>query len=420
MARPPPVLTSQLAWPSPGSALAELRRRGKYPLAGRTILQIIPELNSGGAERAVIDIAAALAAVGARPLVASEGGRMVSELQVKGGLWRPFPARTKNPLAMFLNQRRLAELIRAESVALVHARSRAPAWVAYGATRRTEIPFVTTFHGAYSGSSALKLHYNSIMAKGDVVIANSAFIAERIARLYPFAAERIRVIERGIDFHLFSPGEVDPARVQALRQAWQAAPSERIILLAARLSPWKGHKILVEAARHLMAEGLSDIKFILAGDEQGHSSYLRDVDAAIAKAGLGHIIRRTGHCADMPAALLAAALVIVPSTEPEAFGRVAAEAQAMGVPVIVTDLGGLAEIVLAPPGVDGHDRTGWRVPPADAPALAAAMIEALGLGATAREAMSARARAHVLQRFSVERMQAETLGAYAALLAPKG
>lgn len=418
MPRPPPVLTSQLAWPSSGSAMAELRRRGKHPLAGRTILQIIPELNSGGAERATIDIAAALAAVGARPLVASEGGRMVSELQAKGGLWQAFPARSKNPLAMFMNQRRLSELIRAESVALVHARSRAPAWVAYGATRRTETPFVTTFHGAYSGSSALKLRYNSIMAKGDAVIANSAFIAERIARLYPFAAKRIRVIERGIDFRLFSPNEVDPARVQALRQAWQIAPGERIILLAARLSPWKGHKILVEAARQLMAGGLSDTKFILAGDEQGHSTYLKDVDVAIAKAGLGNIVRRTGHCADMPAALLAATLVIVASTEPEAFGRVAAEAQAMGAPVIVTDLGGLQEIVLAPPGVDGRDRTGWRVPPADAPALAAAITEALGLGASAREALSARARAHVLRRFSVERMQAETLAAYAALLAP--
>ena len=416
MPRPPHVLTSLSASANSGSALAELRGRGKHPLAGRTILQIIPELNSGGAERATIEIAAALAAVGARPLVASEGGRMVSELQAKGGLWRAFPARSKNPLTMLVNQRRLAELIRAESVALVHARSRAPAWVAYGATQRTGVPFVTTFHGAYSGSSPLKLRYNSIMAKGDVVIANSAFIAERIARLHPFAAERVRVIERGVDFRLFSPSEVDPARVQALRQAWQVAPGERIVLLAARLSPWKGHKILIEAARHLISRGLSNTKFILAGDVQDRGTYLKEVDAAIAKAGLGHVVRRTGHCADMPAALLAASLVVVPSTEPEAFGRVAAEAQAMGAAVVVTDLGGLPEVVLAPPGVDAGARTGWRVPPGDAQALAAAMEEALGLGASAREALSARARAHVLRRFSVERMQAETLAAYAALL----
>ncbi len=409
----------QADWPASGSALAELRGQGKHPLAGRTILQIIPELNSGGAERAVIDIAAALAAVGARALVASAGGRMVSELQAKGGIWRAFPAKTKNPLAMLINQRRLAKLIAGEEVALVHARSRAPAWVAYGATRQTGTPFVTTFHGAYSGSSGLKLRYNSIMAKGDVVIANSAFTAERIARLYPAAAAKIRVIERGIDFRSFSPSEVDPARVQRLRQAWQVAPGERIILLAARLTPWKGHKILIEAARHLVADGLSEIKFILAGDEQGHHAYLKELDAAIATAGLAGIVRRTGYCADMPAALLAAAVVVVPSTEPETFGRVAAEAQALGTSVIVTDLGALPEVVLAPPEVMNEARTGWLVAPGDARALAAAIGEALALGATARDGLSARARAHVLERFSVERMQAETLAAYAALLAPQ-
>lgn len=382
-------------------------------------MQIVPELNSGGAEQATIDIAAALAAVGARALVASAGGRLVSELQANGGIWQPFPARSKNPVAMLLNQRRLADLIRAEGVSLVHARSRAPAWVAYGATRRTKTPFVTTFHGAYSGSSTLKLRYNSIMAKGDRVIANSAFTAAHIARLYPFASENIRIIERGIDLRAFNPSDVDPARVQALRQAWQIAPGERIILLAARITPRKGHKILIEAAQQLLAGGLSDAKFIFAGDEQGHTAYLKDLDATIAKAGLTNLVRRTDHCADMPAALLAAALVVVPSTEPETFGRVAAEAQAIGTPVVMTDLGAAPEVVLAPPDVPEEARTGWRVPSGDARALSEAMRVALELGATARDALSSRARTHVLQRFSVARMQTETLAAYAALLAAR-
>ncbi len=371
---------------------------------------------SGGAERATIDIAAALAAVGARALVATAGGRMVSELQAKGGIWRPFPAQTKNPISMLINRRRLAELIRDEGVMLVHARSRAPAWVAYAATRRTRTPFVTTFHGAYSGKSALKLRYNSIMAKGDVVIANSAFTAARIAALYPEAAPNIRVIERGIDLRAFNPADVDPARVQQLRQSWGVAPGERIILLAARLSPWKGHKILVDAARLLIAQGAGEIKFILAGDEQGHAAFLKDLDRVIGEAHLAGVMRRAGHCADMPAALLAAAVVVVPSTSPETFGRVAAEAQAMGTPVVVADLGALPEVVRAPPDVTAEERTGWRVAPGDAAALASAIGEALALGASARDAYSRRARAHVLQRFSVERMQAETLAAYAALL----
>ncbi|HEY1735425.1 MAG TPA: glycosyltransferase, partial [Methylovirgula sp.] len=187
------------------SAVADLGQQSKHALAGRTILQIVPELQSGGAERATIEIAEALAAVGARPLVASFGGRMVSELQAKGGIWHPFPAQTKNPLAMFANQRRLIDLIGAEDVALVHARSRAPAWAAYGAARNTGTPFVTTFHGAYSGTSGLKKSYNSIMAKGDIVIANSNFTAERIAEVYPFAQANIRVIRRGVDLRHFSP-----------------------------------------------------------------------------------------------------------------------------------------------------------------------------------------------------------------------
>ncbi len=277
--RPP----ARAPWRSSGSAVAEPSAQSKHALAGRTILQIVPELRSGGAERATIEIAAALAAIGARPLVASFGGRLVSELQAKGGIWHPFPAKTKNPLAMLANQRRLVDLIHAEDVALVHARSRAPAWVAYWATRKTGTPFVTTFHGAYSGTSGLKKRYNSIMAKGDVVIANSSFTAERIARLYPSSRSKIRVIHRGVDLRAFSPDAVNPQRVQALRQAWGIAPGERIVLLAARLSPWKGHKILIEAARQLVSAGLADIKFILAGDEKTRGTYLKEVDAAIAR-----------------------------------------------------------------------------------------------------------------------------------------
>jgi glycosyltransferase involved in cell wall biosynthesis len=401
------------------SSPGELSGQGTHPLAGLTILQIIPELSAGGAETAAIDIAAALAEVGAKALVASEGGRMAGELRANGGIWLPFPARTKNPLAMAFNQRRLAELIDSESVALVHARSRAPAWVARGVTRRKKIPFVTTYHGAYSAKGPFKLFYNSIMAKGDAVIANSAYTARRIAELYPFATDNIRVIERGIDLRVFDPQDVDPSRVKSLRQAWDVALEERIVLLAGRLTSWKGHKILIEAARLLLAGGLSGTKFVLAGDDQGRSSYVNEVDAAIAQAGLKGTVLRTGHCGDVPAALLAAAAVVVPSTRPEGFGRVAVEAQAMGTPVIVSDLGGLSELVSEPSDADIKLRSGWRVPAGDAKALAAAISEVLKLGAAARDAFALGARAGVLRRFSVERMKAETLATYAALVRPR-
>jgi glycosyltransferase involved in cell wall biosynthesis len=397
-----------------GALASSWSGRGPHPLAGRTILQIVPQLDSD--ESTAIEMAEVLVSVGARALVACAGGRLVPELQAKGGLWLPFPAQTKNPLAMALNQAKLADVLRRERVALVHARSRAPAWVAYGATRRTRTPFVTTFHGVYSGSGAFKRNYNAVMAKGDIVIANSAFTARHIADIYPAAAAHVRVIERGIDLRQFNPAAVDWGRVLTLRRAWNVTAEERVVLLPAHLSVRKGHLALVEAARLLTTAGLTGVKFILAGEEQGRAAYLKEIDAAIAKAGLGGIVVRTGHCEDMPAALLAATVVAVPSTEPEAFGRVAAEAQAMGTPAVVSDLGAMAEIVAAPPEVELAARTGWRVPPGDDRALAAALYDVLTLGASARESLSLRARARVLARFSNTRMQAETLAAYVELI----
>lgn len=393
---------------------------GRTILAGKTVLQIIPRLDAGGAERTTIDIAAALANVGARPLVACEGGRLISELQAKGGVWIPFPASTKNPLKMALNVRRLSKIIEAEQVDMLHARSRAPAWVALGAARRTQTPFVTTYHGAYAGASKLKILYNSVMARGDVVIANSAYTAKLIASAYEFARDRTAIIHRGSDLRHFSRAAIDPARVQKMRKSWNVAPEERIVLLAARLTAWKGQKVLIEAARLLVERGVSDVRFILAGDDQGRTGYVRELDEAIAKAGLQGIVSRVGHVADMPAALAAATALAVPSTEPEAFGRSAVEAQAMGTPVVVTDLGAVPETVLSPPRVGRDQRTGWTIPPNDPLALADTLEAILAMGAAARDALAERTRAHVEEAFGLERMCALTLEIYGRLLEHSG
>jgi glycosyltransferase involved in cell wall biosynthesis len=387
-----------------------------HPLSGRTILQIIPDLEAGGAERTAVDVAAGLAQVGARPVVATTGGRLVGELQAKGGIWAPFPASAKNPLAMAINVRRLVKLCLDEGVTIIHARSRAPAWVALGAARALNLPFVTTYHGSYGGRSSVKLLYNSVMARGDVVIANSHYTAELIRAVYPPAVERIRVIHRGTDLAAFAPAAVAPERVEAMRRAWGVAPDERVVLLAARLTGWKGQRVLIEAAAELKKAGLDGVAFVLAGDPQGRDGYLKELDLAIKARALDGVVRRVGHCTDMPAAFLAASVVTVPSTEPEAFGRSAVEAQAMGTPVVVSDLGAVPETVLAPPDVAAHERTGWRVPPGDPRALASAIVEALSLGASAREALASRARGHVERHFSLERMVADTLDVYCALI----
>ncbi len=385
-------------------------------LGGRTILQIVPDLQSGGAERTTIDIAQALCAAGARSLVASQGGRMVSELQAKGGLWLPFPASSKNPASMVMNSVRLARILRDEAVDIVHARSRAAAWVAYFAARQAGVKFVTTCHSAYSATSPIKLRYNSIMASGHAVIANSQYSAQRVLALHPEAEGRIRVIPRGCDLQVFSPFAVTPDRVERLRSQWGVAPHERVVLLPARLSARKGHGVLIEAAGRLVANGdAKDLRIILAGD--AHSdSHRKHVESQISRAGMGSIIRNVGYCDDMPAAYLAAAVAIAPSTTPEAFGRVGVEAQAMGVPVIVSDIGAAPEIVLAAPGTPPHLATGWRVPPGDPAALARAIAEALNMQAFARDAMMLRARENAQLHFSVEEMQRATLAVYRDLL----
>jgi glycosyltransferase involved in cell wall biosynthesis len=385
--------------------------RAAHPLAGVTVLQIIPGLDVNPPAREAIAIAASLAAVGGRSLVVCAGGRREAELQAKGGVFVPFPSRTKNPLAMALNVRRLARLIAAEGADIVHVRSRALAWVAYGATRLTMTPFVTTFPSVDQSSNPIALRFNSVLARGDAVLADSNFTADLIAKLHFPAAGKIRVVHHGVDCQIFTPDAVAPARVQAARWHWKVAPHERIVLLAARTSPGSGHKTLIEAAGLLSRSGLAEVKFILACDRDENSALDRGIDRAIATEGLQGIMYRTGPC-DMPAALLAASIVVVPATETRAFGDAAVQAQAMGTPVIAANLAAAPETVLAPPMVAEPSRTGFLVPPGNAAALALAIARVLSLGATAGGKLSSRAKKHVETCFSVEHMCAATLEAY--------
>jgi glycosyltransferase involved in cell wall biosynthesis len=381
-----------------------------------TILQVVPRLDAGGSELATVEIAEALGIAGAKALVATAGGRMAKDVAAAGGEIVSLPVASKNPLTILANARRLVKLIDRCGIDLVHARSRAPAWSALLATRRTLRPFVTTYHGAYGQVGAFKAAYNSVMAKGDRVIANSRFTASVISDRHPRATDRIRVIYRGVDNRTFDPGAVDAADVERLRAAWGVTPGTKIVLHAARLTSIKGQRDLITAAAGLKAEGaLKDAVIILAGDPSGRDGYRGELLALVKQHGLEDKVRLVGHCREMPAAYLASDVALTISTVPETFGRTSIEAQNMGCPVIVPDLGALPETIVAP-DQDSAGFTGWRVPRGDVPALQQRIAQALALDPAEWAEIGARARAHVAVRFTLSRMQAETLAVYDELL----
>lgn len=386
---------------------------------GPTILQIIPKLDAGGAEIAVIDMAEAIVRAGGRALVLAEPGRLTARVREAGGEVRDFPAATKNPLRMAENARAMARLVAQEGVRLIHARSRAPAWSALAAARRARVPFVTTYHGAYNETNAVKRLYNSVMARGDMTIANSAFTARLIAERYGTPPERLVVIHRGVDPRVFDPSRVTVERIRQLRDRWGAGPEQRIVLQAARLTAWKGQRTLIESASLLRRDGrLGRALVVLAGDAQGREGYVAGLRALIGDLGLEDSVRIVGHVEDIAAAFLAAHVTVVPSIEPEAFGRSVIEAAAMCSPVIATDIGAPPETIEAPtPAQDEGRATGWLVPPAAPQALADSIAHALAMSDAQRVAMGIRSRAHVLGNFTTRALQLKTLAVYDKLLA---
>jgi glycosyltransferase involved in cell wall biosynthesis len=378
-------------------------------LSGKKILQVIPELSSGGAERTVLEVTEALRAAGARALLFSRGGRLESRFDALGGELFYMDSASRDPATMIINRYKILKIIAEEGVDLVHARSRAPAWSALWAARAQKVPFVTTYHGIYSGRSGPKRFYNSVMARGDLVIANSQWTADHIKSVHGTDPAKIITIPRGVDASDFEAVKVGAARRAAIRAAWSVADDRLCALLPGRLTDWKGQRLAIAAFAALPAPVRAQACLILAGDPQGRRDYVALLYADVAAAGLQADVRIFESLDDMPGALAAADIVLQPSTRPEAFGRIAIEASAMERPVIVADHGGARETV-----VDGV--TGRRVVPGDAASLAAGLKAMIECTPEARARMGAAGREYVQQHFSTRGLQAATLGVYKRLL----
>ncbi len=379
---------------------------GGPALCPPVILQVLPALVAGGVERGTVDVAAAIVAAGWTALVASNGGPMVREIERAGATHVTMPVHSKNPLVMRRNIKRIAALIDARSVDIVHACSRAPARSAWAAARRTGRPLVTGLHGTYNAGNPAKRWYNAIMARGDRVIAISDFIAEHARATYGVDEQRLRTIHRGIDISTYEPGAVTPARMIRLAERWRLPDGAPVVMLPGRMTRWKGHAVLIDAVARVDRPNL---RCLLVGAGTADQRYCAALRRRIAARGLQACVAIVEHCDDMPAAYMLADVVVSASVEPEAFGRVAVEAQAMGRPVVATDHGGARETVM-------RGRCGWLVPPGDAGATARAITEALSLDAAARADLAATARAHVRTHFTVETMCARTLDVYRELL----
>ena len=365
------------------------------------VLQIVPELNAGGVERTTLEMAEALIANGHSAHICSAGGRLEPEFDRLGAIVHKHEIGSKNPLRLRTNTKILIDIIKDEKVDIIHVRSRAPAWPAHAAAKATGRPFLTTYHGIYNAGTRFKRRYNAIMAKGDLIIANSNFTKEHIIREHGAAPSIIRVIPRGVDMVVFDPKKISDESVQKQRKSWNIQPDQKVILLPGRLTRWKGQICAIKALESLPTE----FHLVLLGDPQGRDAYTQELKNLAIKLSVEDRIVIPGHTSEMPAAFLASDIVIAPSTDPEAFGRVVAEAQAMGRPVIASAHGGPMETVI-------EGETGYLVPPKNHNALADAIRQTTFW----KDYNPVLARQNVDRNFSKKQLQDKTLAVYDELL----
>ena len=367
------------------------------------ILQVLPELNQGGVELGTIEIASELQKRGIENYVASAGGRMAYNLERMKVKHFTLPLKTKNIFKLYINSWRLSKIIKEYGVTIVHARSRAPAWSAYWAAKRCGVHFMTTFHGTYGlGPWGIKKIYNKVMTLGERVIAISNHIKEHIIKNYGTDEGKIRLIARCVNMENFNVETTTAERMIKLMEENHIPEDKPLVTLIGRLTGWKGQRLLIEALAKIKDE---DFHCLLIGDDQGRVKYAEELHEMIAKYGMTDRYTFIRHVSDVPAAMMISEVVLSTSLDPEAFGRIAIEGQAMGRVVVASNIGGSKETI-----IDGV--TGRLFESGNADDLAAAIRWALHLSSEEREKIGAAAIKNVKEHFTKQIMCDKTIAVY--------
>jgi len=373
---------------------------------GPVIVQLVPALVRGGVERGTIEMARAIIEAGGRAVVISGGGPMVRHLDRIGAIHHQIPVGVKNPLSWGGLRRRVRRVLVDEEADIVHVRSRVPAWIALPAAKSLGLITVSTVHGRFQNSSMMKRMFNGKMLTADHVIAISNYVKSQIERQFGEKGKQLSVVPRGVDTDVFDPGAVAQSRVIRFVDSISLPEDQPVIMLPARPTAWKGHEILLRALAKI-----ADRPFncVLLGAADGKPAFVEHLTKTGMTLGLEGRFRLAHGVDDMPAALMAADIVAMPSVTPEPFGRVALEAQAMGRLVVAFNHGGAAESII-------HGKTGWLATPVDEDSLAECLAKALDFSAKQRETMAAETREHIEAGFSTELMCSRTIAIYARLL----
>ena len=377
------------------------------------VLQVIPRLGYGGAETGCYDLAHYLHEQNCSSYIVTSGGELLKYVNKKKVRIIRLPVHSKNPILMFLNTIFLTLIILFLNISIVHARSRAPAWSCFIATKITRRKFVTTFHGTYNFNSRLKKFYNSIMLKSNLIIAGSNFIFSHINEnylKYLNYKKKFLVIFRGINTDYFDSSTIIETDEDKLLKKWEIKRGKKIILMPGRLTEWKGQELFVESINLVNKElGHEAFYAVILGSDQGRKIYKKKLMRLVEQYRLTNQVRFVDVCKKMPVAYKISNIIISPSIEPEAFGRVAVEAQSMGKPVIASNIGGSNETII-------DNKTGFLFQSGKAESLSKKIIEVLQLDETTLKSMGNEGRKNVIKKFNIEKMCFSTYSEYKKLI----